>query len=237
MVSLLCNPSRREANTHCQKIQASAQVWQAVLLPMSLWSHTADSLSPRLRTDCPLWFELSMQPWYMLGLCGVFFTHTHTHTHTSWKDQPVEHESCPTAGSLPDEEGLPSHLPLPWPALQTGRRQWGCPWKKPWIYFIIPCSQTTIHGYHTGIRLFYSVDSHSDCADIKCCWSLWGNYHPQSKVLNKSVLSKSTIQFPSINQKPQVWLYKQRLNSLHLYQYCIFISKGGRDYSGMLQRA
>lgn len=143
-------------------------MWQAVLLPMSLWSHTADSLSPRLRTDCPLWFELSMQPCYMLGLCGVFFyQHPYTHTHTSWKDQSVERESCPTAGSLPDEEGLPSPLPLHWPALQPGRRQWGRPWKKPWIYFIIPCSQTTFHGYHTGIRLSYSVDGLSP---LELCW-------------------------------------------------------------------
>lgn len=138
---------KQERSKHAQsKIQASAQMWQAVLLLASLWSHTADSLSPRLRTDCPLWFGLSMLPWYMLGLCGG---DPYTPPTTSWKDQPVEHESCPTAGSLQDEEGLPSHLPLHWPALQPGRRQWGWPWKKPWIYFI-SCSQITFHGYPTG---------------------------------------------------------------------------------------
>lgn len=132
-------PKQERSKHTLSKIQASAQVWQAVLLPMSLWSHTADSLSPRLRTDCPLWFGLSMQPWYMLGLCRRLLIPPPSPPPTSWKDQPVERESCPTAGSLPHEEGFPSHLPLHWPALQPGRRQRGCPWKKPWIYFIIPC--------------------------------------------------------------------------------------------------
>lgn len=39
----------------------------------------------------------------MLGLCGGLLIPPLT----SWKDKPVDRESCPTAGSLQDEEGSP----------------------------------------------------------------------------------------------------------------------------------
>lgn len=163
------------------------------------------TFSPRLRTDCPLWFELSMQPWYMLWLCGVFH-HMHTHrqkkrTHASWKDQPVERESCPTAGSLPDEEGLPSHLPLHWPALQPDQRQWGCPFKKKKKKKAL---DLLYHPLFTNniLRLSNQNKAVPPCGQLFClswyekkkrkkknCQSRWWNYKPHSEVLNKSVLS------------------------------------------------
>lgn len=172
MVSLLCNPSRREANTHCQKIQASAQVWQAVLLPMSLWSHTADSLSPRLRTDCPLWFELSMQPWYMLGLCGVFFTHTHTHTHFlegsaggAWK--------LPNGRIFTRWRGAPLSSPPPLTSTATWPKAMRMPLKKALDLL-----------YHPLFTNNYSRLSHRNKAVLLCGQPFWLCWH---KILLKSV--------------------------------------------------
>ena len=155
------------------KIQESTQVWQAVLLPMSLVTHSRLTLPQAKNRLPPLVWAQHAAVIHAGAMWGVLYTHPFKSTHTRilWKNQSVERESCPTAGSLPDEEGLPPHPPLQWPELQPGWRQWRCPWKKP---FIIPCSQTTFHGYQARIRLFYSVDGHSVCTDIKYYLSLWG---------------------------------------------------------------
>lgn len=134
-----------------KKNHGFSQVWQAVLLSMALWSHTAQSLCPRLRTDCPLWYVLSMLPRYMLRICRGLLVPP-----TSWNNQPVR-ESCPAAESLGDEEGLPSSSPHPLTSSTTWPKATRMFHTISRIYFILPCSLITFHAFATGVRPFHTV--------------------------------------------------------------------------------
>lgn len=138
-----------------------------------LWSHTADSLSPRLRTDCPLWFGLSMQPWYMLGLCGGLLVPPLT----SWKDQPVERESCPTAGSLPDEEWSPLSSPPPLTSAATSLKAVRMPLKKALDLLYHPLFTNNVSWLPSGDKAFPQCVSPFCLCWYKYCWTLGGNYN------------------------------------------------------------
>ncbi|KAL7373284.1 hypothetical protein ABVT39_002964 [Epinephelus coioides] len=102
-----------------------------------------------------------MQQWYMLGLCGGA-----PYTPPSLPGR-ISQWSVKAAQRLDLYEmkrGSPLISPSTDQRCNMAKGNEDAPEKKPWIYFIIPCSQT-FHGYPTGMRLHPSAHRHSDCVD------------------------------------------------------------------------
>ncbi len=124
---LYCATQAGEKQTHTVKNTGIyTSVTSCPITHVSLVKHSRLTLPQAMHRLPPLIWAQHAAVMHAGALWGAPYTPPPP---TSWKDQPMERESCPTAGSLPDEEELPSHLPLHWPALQPGQRQWGCPWK------------------------------------------------------------------------------------------------------------
>lgn len=109
-------PMQEESkHTHCQKHRHLHKCDKLSYYPC-LSSHTKQTLSsPRLRTNCTLWFGLSMQPWYMLELCGGLLVPPH-----------FLEGSVSGAWKLPNGRNFtrPSKLPISSPPPLTSNATW-----------------------------------------------------------------------------------------------------------------
>lgn len=198
-----------------QKLHAFAQVWQAVLLSMHLWSHTEPCLSPGLRTDCHLWYAPSMQPWYTLRILKGLIVPPHPHfleqsVGGAWK--------LPDGGNFTSWRGPLSLLPFHWPALKMCPKAKRMPLEKNYTLLT-----NNISCFADGNEAFLYRISPFQTVLIWITAEFYGGTVTSKGALNKSLLSQSTTPFPSINQK--VWLHKQRgktafvyINTASLYQ-------------------
>lgn len=173
----------KERSKHTlSQILASAQVWQAVMLPMSLWSNTADLLPSRLGTDCPFWFVLCMQSWYMLGLCRGFLTpplhYTTPHTHTHTLPGTISQWSVKAAQGQ-DLYQMKRGSPLIYPSL-TSAATWPKATRMPPENSPGFTLSSPVHKHCFTVILkdkAVQLCGSPFCVDTKYCTSLWGNYN------------------------------------------------------------
>lgn len=125
MVSLLCNPSR-EAN---KKTGICTSVTSCHITHVSLVTHGRVTLPQAKDRLSPLIWAQHAAVVHAGALQGTPFTPPPPHflegsASGAWK--------LPNSRIFTRWRGAPlsSHLPLHWPALQPGQRQWGCLWKK-----------------------------------------------------------------------------------------------------------
>lgn len=100
-----CSTQAGEANIHCQKPRHLHKCDKLSYYPC-LCGHRAPRAKDRLH---PLICAQHAAMVHAGAQQGAPCTPT-----TSWKDKPVKHESCPMAGSLLDQGGLPIFFLLPY---------------------------------------------------------------------------------------------------------------------------